>query len=346
MAKQKKTISILSITATLLALLVIGLGSYTRLTDSGLGCPDWPGCYGQVAAPVSKADIQKANNVYPEAPVVVGKAWREMIHRYMAGILGILIIALALICAFKKDETTNTALAVPLLLMVLVFYQALLGMWTVTWQLLPLVVMAHLLGGMLILSLLWYVKLRASQSIPIRQDAPAAKFRVWAFLGIIILFVQIALGAWTSSNYASMVCPNFPTCHGTWAMPLDFKDAFNFMSHVGIDYQGGLLSSSALITIQMMHRLGALITTLYIGILSLVMIVKARQSSLRRLAKYALLMLVVQVALGILNVVMALPIVVAVAHSLGAALLLMIMVTLTYRLYAERTDEVSIFTNG
>lgn len=346
MAKHRKNITKISIFATLLALLVIGLGTYTRLTDSGLGCPDWPGCYGQIAAPTSATSVAKANAAYPESPVVVGKAWREMTHRYVAGGLGLVIIVLGLMSAIKRDQAPGSALAAPLLLIVLVLYQALLGLWTVTWQLLPLVVMAHLLGGMLIISLLWYVKLRSIESIPVKHNAPVAKFRFWAMLGLVILAMQVALGAWTSANYASLVCPDFPTCHGTWAAHYDFKDAFNFLSHVGIDYQGGLLGNSALMTIQMVHRLGALITTLYLGILSVVMMFKAARPAVRRIALMTLVMLVIQVTLGIMNVVLSLPTVIGVAHSLGAAGLLIVVVTMNYRLYAENLADVGGFVHG
>ena len=213
----------LSLFATILAIVVVVLGAYTRLTDAGLGCPDWPGCYGQLTPPTDQSiDSQKA--------------WTEMIHRYFAGTLGLVILVLAIVAIFKRKQPNVGArravpLQLPLVLLGLVIFQALLGMWTVTMLLNPLVVMAHLLGGMATLGLLWWLALRSqsnSLKFAIRnsQSAINPNLKTWATLGLIILGIQIALGGWTSANYAALACPDFPQCQGQWWPSMDFSGAF------------------------------------------------------------------------------------------------------------------------
>lgn len=343
MAKQTKVIARFALVGTLLALLVIGLGAYTRLSDAGLGCPDWPGCYGHVTVPQSSHEIARAEKAYPQTPVVAHKAWKEMIHRYLAGSLGLVIVALAVLSLRHRREDDHS-IALPISLVGLLIYQAMLGMWTVTWQLLPLVVMGHLLGGMLIVSLLWLTRLKAQGYTRLAPSSPLKRYRPWAVLAVIVVFFQIALGGWTSSNYAALTCPDFPMCHGQWLPALDFKDAFNFAAPIGHNYEGGLLDTMARTTIQITHRLGALITVLFVGGFALLQ-ARSTVSSIRNAARVVLGLLVVQASLGILNVLWALPVVVAVGHNLVAALLLLSTLTLAYFFFmgaesSSSTDEL------
>ncbi len=336
MASPRKNYLTLAIFTTLLAFFVVMLGAYTRLTDAGLGCPDWPGCYGKLLAPHNETQvlhIQTTQSVEKVEPV---KAWTEMVHRYFAGSLGLLIFILFIWAILRRSRgDRGQPLIVPLLLSLLVIFQALLGMWTVTWQLLPLVVMGHLLGGMVITALLFTLCLQAS-SYPKTFDIGLKKIRPWAVLGLLIVFFQIFLGGWTSSNYAAIVCPHFPFCEGSFFPQMDFQQAFNFLRPIGINYDGASdLSNTAKVTIQMMHRYGAIITASYVGILSLFLIVSRRELRMRMIGISMLSILIVQFILGVLNVEWLLPLKVAVMHNGVAALLLLSQVLLVYRVYAK-----------
>ncbi len=200
--------------AVILAFCVIGLGAFTRLTDAGLGCPDWPGCYGHLTVPSNIQSLQKIKALFPTQPLVAVKAWAEMVHRYFAGTLGCLILAtlVVMIRRLKQLKRKKIAFAV-FALALLLLYQPILGMWTVTLKLLPVVVSQHLLGGMLIVGLLWLLWLHYDSSGDTAVTDPLLiKLRPWALLGLVFLFCQIALGAWTSTNYASISCPGFPYC--------------------------------------------------------------------------------------------------------------------------------------
>lgn len=324
----------LTLFAVFLAFCVIMLGAYTRLKDAGLGCPDWPGCYGQLTVPHTQTEITQATKLFPAQPVEAPKAWAEMVHRYFAGTLGIIIFVLTLWALFRYAKHRDQPLFLPILLSLLVIFQAALGMWTVTWKLLPLVVMGHLLGGMTVISLLWALALITGKLFP-NQNPPLISLRPWAIIGLIIVALQIFLGGWTSSNYASVACTTFPFCQGSFFPTMEIKHAFNFFSPVGNNYQGGLLDMTARITIHMFHRYGGVIVGLYIGILSLYLIISKKAQDLRALGWIMLILLLLQVTLGILNVELKLPIEVAVAHNGGAALLLLSVVTLTYKLYTQ-----------
>lgn len=323
MAIQSRTSSILAFFAVLLAFLVVVLGAYTRATDAGLGCPDWPGCYNRMIAPDNSQQIQQAEKQFPNATVQVKKAWTEMIHRYAAGTLLLLIVILT-IQAILRRHVVGQPLFVPVLLLVLGVFQALLGMWTVTLKLYPPVVMGHLLGGMTILALLWwlFLKLRTQTF----NAVSVAKLKPWAIIGLIIVALQIALGGWTSSNYAALICPNFPYCNMQMFYPqYNFHEAFTIFSTVGKH-----LSQAALITIQMTHRVGGLITALYIGIFSFYLMLAGRLPELKKLGFFMFVILLIQISLGIINVVWLLPLASAVAHNAFAALLLLSVVTLNY----------------
>lgn len=329
----------LALFTTLLALCVIVLGAYTRIKDAGLGCPDWPGCYGQLTVPKTSHALAQAKQAFPTHTVEPHKAWAEMIHRYFAGTLAMFVLALFVLglLRFRKLHLSLTLLAA---LAGVIIFQALLGKWTVTLKLLPVVVMGHLLGGFTMVALLWTLTLQTSGWLQTPTLKQAVELRPWATLGLIILALQIFLGGWTSANYAGIACPDFPFCYGNLWPAMDFGQAFQFLMPVGVDYQGGSLSEEAKITIQMMHRLGALITTLYLGALSLRLLVDSRSVQLRCLGGLLLILLLAQLSLGILNVLLRLSLHVAVSHNLVAALLVLTLVALNFGLYAKKRDSV------
>lgn len=294
-----KTTKQLSLIATILAFIVITLGAYTRLKDAGLGCPDWPGCYGQLIG-----NFQD------------NKAWIEMIHRYVAGSLGILVLIIA-ITSIKIKKIRALAFVI----LFIVIAQALLGMWTVTLGLYPIIVVAHLLGGFTIFALLWLMYLKLACKFNNNTNSNRNNF--FAYLALIVLIIQIFLGGWTSANYAGLVCADFPTCQGQLWPNMDWRQAFN-LTEVGIFASPGTpLENPARVTIQMAHRLGAIITILFLGILSYRLFYS-------RLGKLLLFLLISQVTLGICNVLFQLPLAIGLLHNTIAALLLITMVTILY----------------
>ncbi|RRJ82563.1 heme A synthase [Aestuariirhabdus litorea] len=330
--------------AVILAFAVITLGAYVRLSDAGLGCPDWPGCYGQVIVPQSPADIAKAKAVYPERPLESSKAWKEMAHRYLAASLGLVILWIAL-QSWRCRGQGRQQLFLPLSLVAMVILQGLLGMWTVTLLLKPTVVTLHLLMGMATLALVWlaYLRQRDTQQLFSRSSGwRRERLRPWALLGLLVLAVQIALGGWTSTNYAALHCPDLPLCQGSWWPPTDYEAAFRLwredalLEPPALNYEGGALSNQAAVTVHMTHRLGALVTLMVLGLLSLWLLRRSVDGELRTSGAWLLLLLVTQVALGISNVLLHLPTVLAVAHNGCAALLLLIVVKLNYQLTTRR----------
>lgn len=340
MLMQNSWYSRLALLTTLLALCVIILGAYTRIKDAGLGCPDWPGCYGQLTVPETSHALAKAKQAYPSHTVEAHKAWPEMIHRYFAASLAILVLVLTLL-GFWQKRKFRLAWGLLLTLTLLIIFQAMLGMWTVTLKLLPVVVMGHLLGGFTLAALLWWLTLQSSGWLRQKEFIQTHSLRPWAALGLVVLALQIFLGGWTSANYAGIACPDFPFCYGNLWPAMDFKQALQFWMPVGIDYQGGSLTEEAKITIQMLHRLGALITTLYLGWLGLRLILDNYTQALRYLGGLLLILLLLQVSLGILNVLLKLPLHVAVSHNAVAALLLLSLVSINFHLYAKKMDELS-----
>ncbi len=321
----------LALVATVLAYGVVVLGATVRLAGAGLSCPDWPGCYGEIIVPQGEGGAEAAALIYPERPLEHGKAWIEMIHRYAAGLLGLLIALLAVI-AWRDRQDPRQQFAIPIFAAAVVIVQALLGMWTVTLLLQPLVVVAHLLGGVAILVLLWWVVLRQGQLFVEHSTADAAqagKIVPWVAVGLVVTLLQLALGGWTSANYAALVCPDFPTCRGQWWPPMAFSEAFTPWRAVEGGDIPGVLSLDALVTVQMMHRLGAALTVCVVGALAFWAVFQENRGLLRMGATlFAILAL--QVALGIANVVLALPLPVAVAHNGVAALLLLTLATLLH----------------
>lgn len=313
-----------------IAFIVIMLGAYTRLSDAGLGCPDWPGCYGNLIAPTSANSVAEINQAYPHVTVHSAKAWTEMLHRYFAGTLGLFIAIIAGLRIFQRQKIHHPN-SIPIVLLALVIFQALLGMWTVTWQLIPWVVLAHLLGGLMILSCLWWFRLQISQKNYQSMIVNSTSLLSWIRIGIIIVFLQIALGGWVSTNYAGLACIGFPFCNGQLVPAFDLSQAFSIHHVIGINYEGGVLSSSGRITIQLLHRLWALITFIYIGALSLWLLFNDYVRKLRSNAVVILILLVIQLCLGIINVTSLLPLWAAVAHNGIAMLLFLALLTLLYQ---------------
>lgn len=316
----------LAVFATLLALVVVLLGAYTRLTHAGLGCPDWPGCYGFISVPKTEAQLAHAERHFPDTPVEAHKGRNEMVHRYFAGTLALVITLLAL-QAWRRHGRDGQPYRLPLLLLGVVFAQAAFGMWTVTLKLWPQVVTAHLLGGFATLSLLFLLSLRLSRAFAPLPKLPLSVRRV-AALALLVVIGQIALGGWVSANYAAVACIDLPTCHGQWWPQADFANGFHLTQHIGPNYLGGQLDSDARTAIHISHRIGALLVTCVLLLLSW----KLHRHGLGNLARLVLLALAVQVGLGISNVVFHLPLAVAVAHNAGGALLLLCMVLVNYRI--------------
>ncbi len=311
----------ISLFAMLLAWCVVVLGAYVRLTDAGLGCPDWPGCYGTMTVPESEQAINTAQQAYPDKPVDVGRAWREMLHRYLAGTLGLLILAM-FVLSFKLKKHIHASFGLVTTLIVLVGLQATLGMLTVTMLLRPAIVTTHLLGGMCTLGLITWITHRhwgyASGSIIAYPQTPF-KLR----FGLLILLVQIVLGGWTSTNYAALACTDFPTCHGSMWPAMDYVEGFNVFRLLGLSSDGTPITLEALTAIQWTHRIGALVTFVYLAWIGKCLM---QYWQVERFAMLLLILLVLQVVLGIGNLVMQLPIVLAVSHNAVAALMLVVLV--------------------
>jgi len=314
----------------LLAIVVVVLGAYTRLTHAGLGCPDWPTCYGLIDVPETAEQIAKAELAYPERQVEPEKAWNEMIHRYFAGTLGLLILAIAFLSF--KNRKQGTPLRLPLLILAIVTFQAALGMWTVTMKLMPIVVMGHLLGGFTTLCLLFLLYLRLRSNRISRSDFSVKKYGRYALLGVVILTGQIALGGWTSSNYAALSCVELPICQSGWQEQMNFENSFDLVPPERDSYEFGHLAHDERVTIHVMHRFGAIVTTVYLAWLILMIYLKAQTSTFKSSALLVGLALVCQVILGISNIWFSLPISIAVGHNIFAACLMMTLIGLTYRL--------------
>lgn len=333
--KNQNLFSKIILLAVLFSMIVIVLGAYTRLQDAGLGCPDWPGCYGE--AFVHQIDHDQAALDY-DRPVEVHKAWYEMIHRYLAGSLGLIILSLAIFVSIKRK---TKYLFISWGLVGVVIFQALLGMWTVTLKLHPLVVKGHLLGGFTTLSLLWWFYLKSKEE----NISGLTKFEkvlpnFFIMGGVIVLILQIALGGWVSSNYAALACTGFPGCMmgGEFWPEMSFRDGFNFYLEFGRDYEFGHLDSPGRIAVHMAHRVGAVIVFLYLMTIAHFLFHRGKGTFLRRLSLILVGVLSLQVILGISNVIFHLPLKIAVAHNLVASLLLLTMLTI-YRVNSANSSS-------
>ncbi len=320
MSLNQKIFHLVARFAWVLCFGVVVLGAFVRLSDAGLGCPDWPGCYGQLVVPEAQEAVEVANAAYPHRPVEAHKAWKEMIHRYFASGVGLAILIL-LLTGWKERIAPRGFL---LALLALVCFQGVLGMWTVTWQLKPLAVSGHLLGGMSTLALLSWLNVRLMRAGGPDQRPASSGLRKLAAVALLVLFAQIFLGGWTSSNYAALACPDFPTCHQQWWPETDFDEAFVLWRGLGQNYEYGVLDSPARTAIHLTHRMGFVVVTLFF----LALIGALWRSVTWRNWAVAVLM----VTLGITTVLFSLPLAVATAHNAGAALLVVLLTALNARL--------------
>lgn len=329
----------LAVLAAVLALGVIVLGAYVRLSQAGLGCPDWPGCYGHFTVPQTHQAVAQADARYAARPLQPARAWKEMIHRYFAGSLAVLILVLAL-AAWWRRRWSRQPIVLPSLVLLTVIFQALLGMWTVTLLLFPPVVMGHLLGGYLTLALLILLVLQAGGWWR-AADGAGSTLRWLAAATLVVLVLQVALGGWTSSNYAGVACPDFPTCQGQWWPPMDLHDAFAWHG-LGPDYQGGILNDPARVAIHVTHRLGALATFMLVIVSGLFFIFRSGRPALKWLGGLAMLLVICQVLIGISMVHFALPLALTDAHTGVAALLLAAVVAWNWAVWARPADPTGL----
>lgn len=380
--RVEKSLRWLSLLAAVFAFGLVMFGAFVRLSDAGLSCPDWPTCYGEATWPQHAQAVAKADAAFPQRPYEAHKAWREQVHRMLAGTLGVLVLAMALLAASRRRWITLAvvgsavlaaigvamymqgehrwssllavcAIALPLaaalalqrpaawrvclVALGVIIFQAMLGMWTVTLLLKPVVVTGHLLGGMTTFALLGYVAVRfAGVGAP---DDALAGLRKLVIVGIVLLACQIALGGWTSSNYAALACGTgpaaFPQCLGQWWPPGDYQQGFIVWRGIGVNFEGGILDGPARTAIQMVHRLGALVVFCYLGWLSH----KLARRGLRGFGIAMGVALCCQVLLGISNVHFGLPLPVATAHNGMAALLLFTLVATLAR--TQRRNELA-----
>ncbi len=313
-----------ALAATVLCLVVVVVGAWVRLTNAGLGCPDWPGCYGHIHPSQAAERAAEINAANPERPFDYQKAINEMVHRYIVGALGLLVVGLAVISVLNRRDPAQPRV-LPWLLVALLIVQALLGMWTVTLLLKPLIVTLHLLGGLTTLALLAWLALP-----PARRELKAAErgVRRLAIAGLLVLVVQVSLGGWTSTNYAAAACPDFPTCQASFWPSMDFRNAFILWRGLGIDYEGGVLDAPARVAIHYTHRLGAYVTA---AVLALVVVGALRrgQSNAAKLAAIAVaIALVLQLLIGMNLIWKGWPLWLGTAHNAGAALLVLATVAL------------------
>ncbi len=387
---SKSTVAKLTLVATFLACLVVVLGAFTRLADAGLGCPDWPTCYGHLWVPTSVEDVERANERFAHAPVEHHKTWPEQLHRIFASALGLLILVIFFLCLRNVDrehpwrsvvaflviligatvsrifvgesldpflwlivvayflnlsrliifqDESKTPFKLPAFIAGLVILQGLFGMWTVTLNLWPQVVTLHLLGGFTTLSLLWLLFQRLSGWHWQAEASAVVKFmqlRPLAIVVLVLVALQIALGGWLSSNYAALACPDFPLCQNQLWPEAQFGRGFNIFQHIGPNYLGGLMEDKGRIAIHLSHRIGALFVVVFASLLA----IKLWSIQFKQAKHFAIVLssvLALQVVLGILNVVLSLPIAVAVAHNAVGALLLITVITINHRIRTVST---------
>jgi len=320
---------LIAITTATTFILII-LGAYVRLSDSGLGCPDWPGCYGNLTPHHSVEEIRAAESVRPSGPVTMAKAWKEMLHRYLAMVVGAMIAAI-LFAAWRNKANFNQGVKLPFVIAGAVIFQAALGAWTVTMLLKPAIVTSHLLGGVTILALLSWLLARQPTSGKLGSRIIATpNLRLFTILASIVLFAQIVLGGWVSTNYAALACTDLPKCNGQWLPNMDFYNAFHIIRPLGLGPDGEPLTGEALRAIHWLHRVGAIIVVVVFG----GFIWRLRQTETGRKAGNMLaILLTLQILLGLSNVWFSLPIAVAVGHNGVAALLLSLMAVIVYRMH-------------
>ena len=313
-----------ALAATLLCAIVVVVGAWVRLTNAGLGCPDWPGCYGHILPAQAAERVAEINSANPARPFEYQKAINEMVHRYIVGGLALLVLGLAIFSVLNRRDPAQPRI-LPWLIVALLVLQALLGMWTVTLLLKPLIVTLHLLGGLTTLALLWWLALP-----PARRELKAAErpVRRLAIAGVVVLIAQISLGGWTSTNYAAAACPDFPACQGSFWPGMDFRNGFVLWRGLGIDYEGGVLDAPARVAIHYTHRLGAYLTAM---VFALVVVGAWRrgQTNVVKLAATAVAVaVVVQLSIGMNLIWKGWPLWLGTAHNAGAVLLALATVAL------------------
>jgi cytochrome c oxidase assembly protein subunit 15 len=313
-----------ALAATVLCAIVVVVGSWVRLTNAGLGCPDWPGCYGHIHPAQAAERAAEINATHPDRPFVYQKAINEMVHRYIVGGLGLLVIGLAVFSVVNRRDPAQPRV-LPWFVLALLVVQALLGMWTVTLLLKPLIVTLHLLGGLTTLALLWWMALP-----PARRELKAAERSlrriVLATLGVVIL--QVSLGGWTSTNYAAAACPDFPACQASFWPPMDFRNGFILWRGLGIDYEGGVLDAPARVAIHYTHRIGAYVTAVLVAFLVAGTWRRARSTATKAAATAVGAAVALQVLIGINLVLQGWPLWLGTAHNAGAALVVLTTVAL------------------
>jgi cytochrome c oxidase assembly protein subunit 15 len=315
---MNKTIHKLATVAAIITFCVIVLGAWVRLSHAGLGCPDWPGCYGQLTWPDAAHEIASANEAFPERPFESDKAWREMVHRYLAGTLMLLVFALTWL-VWRDPEGGSKLKRLKGAMSLLIIFQALLGMWTVTLKVMPFIVMSHLLGGLLSFSLVFWLMLSTRPHTGVAADRKTRNMRGAIIIGIVVLAMQIALGGWTSANYAALACPDVPMCTGQWWPDANFREGFVLWREVGVDYEGGILDHPSRVAVHLTHRIGAVVTLIVLLLLAFRMF---KIPQLQTGGRLLMTLVLAQFTLGVLNVALYLPLANAVAHNAGAVLLL------------------------
>lgn len=346
-ARHAQILARLTLLAAVFTLMVIAKGAYTRLTDAGLGCPDWPGCYGFLTVP-SGDKVELAEQAFPDTPVEAFKAWVEMIHRYMATVLGVLIVAITVLGVkwAPSDKSQGWPRKHLYFLLFLVCLQGAFGAWTVTLKLLPKIVTLHLIGGFSVLTTLALLSARFYRWSPEREVSPTqraglARLLPLGWVALAALCIQIFLGGWTSTNYAALACPDLPKCQGQWWPPTDFKTGFDLIQDVGPNYLGGQLDNDARVAIHLTHRIGAIVVTVLVGALSLLMMVRGGGGFYSRAGALMMAALWVQIALGLSNILYQLPLSVATLHNVGAAVLLQILVLSVWSLRRVAADAIA-----
>lgn len=322
----------LSMVALALACVVIVVGAYVRLADAGLGCPDWPGCYGQLTPHHAAAEIAAAHAAEPDGPVSLPKAWKEMAHRYLAAALGLLILVLAWLAWNQRSRGAPAGWCTALVGVVAL--QGALGMWTVTLLLKPAIVTAHLLGGVLTAGLLLHVVQRLRAARPVVVPSRVVWLARWA---LPVLLLQVTLGGWTSTNYAALACADLPRCQGAWLPEMDFAHAFHVLRELGMTADGEPLPVAALTAIHWSHRVGAVLVGAVLVLLALALL---RRPATRGYGGLVLAATAAQVGLGVANVVGSLPLPVAVAHNAGALVLVLVLVWVNGALQAGRVPRI------
>lgn len=318
-----------ALAGTALTLLVVVLGAWVRLSDAGLGCPDWPGCYGHITAGSASQNIDAISEAFPHRPFEYHKAIKEMVHRYFATGVGLVSLLLAGLAIYNRRDPQQPVF-LPIFLVGLVIFQGMLGMWTVTLLLKPLIVVLHLLGGLSTLAVMSWLAMRRPATPP--TSAGTRQLRSMAGIALAVLAFQIFLGGWTSSNYAAYSCPDFPTCQASWWPDMDMDNAFVLWRGLGIDYEGGVLNHPARVAIHFVHRLGAIAAALVVGALAWAAWRRGENRNIRIAGAVLGTVLVAQLILGPVMVLKTLPLSLATAHNGVAALLVLAMMRLMRQL--------------